>query len=611
MPTNFIKDNTSPGTVKADLNPIGAQDPTKAVQAFEWNLFRQTFLDIQTVFRNSLWFGGNSSSPAGFSLGVTQHNYGPANWATISTWRLSAADNEGTRFTGFVALNDGDVRLLFNAGNPVDDGVIILQHQNVGSTAANRIFCPNDEDFLIPKGGSVAIQYDLTKAGWIVLAPGGRHRYITTEWLGLYPAALAPTITGTNATWNPTAVKLQNSAFTGLGAAGGSLAWKDNSVWMLQTVDGTGATIRGLAWSTLGSNAEPANQGPIKVLVNIGPGPITLTNNSGAEATGDAINCPGNVDYVMPVGDSVTLINVEGLAWRFLGAATRRDGVFTGKVSVPQLTASAAVTPTNLASGANDNVTVANLATSMVVRVTANSAGSNFNGLDATGVTQGDIKIIENFGGTVNTLPLVIKNEAGSSTAANRFNTPNSADVQLPVGGSAIVIYDSSSRWRLIAIASRADGSLLLSGTLGVTGATALAATTTTTLGATGMATLVQLNLGGSGAPGILTPAALTSAANTDDWNPSGFAAASVIRATTSLGTTAILRGMLAGGVGEVKLIENYGSGSIQINHQDAGDTTAANRFYCSGLANKTILNGGVAIFRYEQLGFWQLISLV
>src|SRR4051812_8969521 len=70
--TNFVYDNTSPGTAKTDLIPIGGGDPTKYIQASDVNTWRQALLDLQTVLRGALWYGcaANGADPAPVGVSV-------------------------------------------------------------------------------------------------------------------------------------------------------------------------------------------------------------------------------------------------------------------------------------------------------------------------------------------------------------------------------------------------------------------------------------------------------------------------------------------------------------------------------------------------------------
>ena len=65
--------STLPNWPKADLNPIGTADPTKNIQAVDWNALAQALTDIQTWERAGKWtgFAPQTSDPA--PTGITNY----------------------------------------------------------------------------------------------------------------------------------------------------------------------------------------------------------------------------------------------------------------------------------------------------------------------------------------------------------------------------------------------------------------------------------------------------------------------------------------------------------------------------------------------------------
>jgi hypothetical protein len=131
----------------------------------------------------------------------------------------------------------------------------------------------------------------------------------------------------------------------------------------------------------------------------------------------------------------------------YTDASTDRVGIGTAtpgaKLTVDDdFAVSGVVSPTAFAASSDDLA----IGAVLHVRVKTNDAGAqNFTGM--TGGVQGRIVYISNIG-TVDSI--VIKHDA-TSTAANRFYCPNSADVTLRVNGSVLVVYDgTSSRWRVM-----------------------------------------------------------------------------------------------------------------------------------------------------------------
>lgn len=78
--TNFIYDNTSPGTDKANLNPLGTGDPTKYVAADDWNTLLQALRDVQGFARGASYIGLGVQSadptPSGISSYLWLDNTG-------------------------------------------------------------------------------------------------------------------------------------------------------------------------------------------------------------------------------------------------------------------------------------------------------------------------------------------------------------------------------------------------------------------------------------------------------------------------------------------------------------------------------------------------------
>lgn len=430
--TSIIGDGTSANPIQA----IGAAPTGAAVlDSLRWN---------------------SEGGPVAFALGDTQNDFTPTNWSTRTFFMLSAADNEGTRITGFGALPDRTVRVLYNSGTRVDDGNLILQPQNGASQTANRIFCPQDQDLKVAAHGCVVIMYSVTIGGWIVLAvASSRHRYTCTEWLGLYPDATCAAITGTINDWAPTVTKLQNSAFTGIGSAGGALTWKDNSLFRLLTNDTTGAIVTGLSWITegLGSNAEPANHGPIKVFCNYGPGPVTWKYNSSNSAVGNRLFTPGSVDLVQNVNDVVTFVSVESTGWFVLANSQRTDGNFTAKkVIAARLAVGSAAgdyyTPSAIANAQVDNLFAGDASFLAAGRIRLQGGGGScqITGMAGAndGVITGEEKTFQNFGSQM----ILVYNSA-SSNADRRFVLPSAVNMTVPAFGCFTLVYDQNQQWWL------------------------------------------------------------------------------------------------------------------------------------------------------------------
>lgn len=97
-------------------------------------------------------------SPA--QITATQNDYSPTNWDTATHVRLNTDASQDV--TGLDASADMRIKTLINVGS----NDLVLKHENVGSTAANRIDVPSDQDLTLQSGDAVDIYYDATTARW-------------------------------------------------------------------------------------------------------------------------------------------------------------------------------------------------------------------------------------------------------------------------------------------------------------------------------------------------------------------------------------------------------------------------------------------------------------
>lgn len=81
----------------------------------------------------------------------------------------------------------------------------------------------------------------------------------------------------------------------------------------------------------------------------------------------------------------------------------------------------------------------------------------------------------------------------------------------------------------------------------------------------------------------VISPTQL--AANTDNWNPTGLATATIIRASTDASRN--LTGIVAASDAQLLILVNVGSNDLVLVHD--ATSTAANRFYCPDNANVTL----------------------
>lgn len=226
-------------------------------------------------------------------------------------------------------------------------------------------------------------------------------------------------------------------------------------------------------------------------------------------------------------------------------------------------------------------------------------------GVVPDGVTpNGEIISIENVD-SVDTLTIA---HDATSTAANRFFLPGSANLALGPRTGGLFRYDAtSSRWRLLG-----QGPVLLTGEVTSTSAGVATVTRSTDYASSpwsgahtfGAAVAIGARFAYTG---TITPSAIS--ADQDNYSPTGWGTSNVVRLSTNSGTERTLTGATAGTSGEFKWLVNLGPGNIRL---DASSTasTAANRFLTtSGTTYTIVLNGAVGILYDGTSSRWRALA--
>lgn len=179
--------------------------------------------------------------------------------------------------------------------------------------------------------------------------------------------------------------------------------------------------------------------GRVVFLYNIGANNITIKDESGSSTAANRFALAA--DIVLATDESLMFI-YDGTAsrWRSFSKSTSSD--FSAATAVVASWAwQGDISPTSISTSQN-NYAPTGLSGATVLRLTS-SANVNITGL--TGGADGRFLTIYNIG----TFNITLKNESGSSTAANRFTS--SGDVVLRGGECVNLSYDAtSSRWRII-----------------------------------------------------------------------------------------------------------------------------------------------------------------
>lgn len=274
---------------------------------------------------------------------------------------------------------------------------------------------------------------------------------------------------------------------------------------------------------------------------------------SHASSTANAISCPGDRPHVVRGRGGFTLVGRGGV-WKLLN----RD-------------INTAVIQTDAGGGGN------NFALDDATNILFVSANATYTGfVRASGNFEGDCFYLQATNAITVTLPF----NSSSSTSGNRTAAANSVDLVIGDRGLIFLQYRNSV-WRI-----QNAGDAMIS--------TANTFTASNTFGA-------QLCFGNT-----ITPTALS--ADQNNYNPTGWSTANIVRLSTNSGTTRVLTGAAAGSSGELKWLVNLGPGFVQL---DAGSTssTSTNRFlHVSGTTLTLSINGVCGILYDPTSARWRCI---
>jgi hypothetical protein len=230
----------------------------------------------------------------------------------------------------------------------------------------------------------------------------------------------------------------------------------DTTSVMRQATDAGGSTLNGLV---------AQNPGDIRIIENLGPGPLTLANEAGASAAANRITLPGAKPATVPAGGSFIVgydgttarwhLLAEGSGGALVASTLSVDTTFTGdgvntlyqtKIQ-GYLALNGAITPAVLPAGAtNDYDLNPALSTGNRIRQATNAANSVLTGMVSNGIN-GGIWLLINLG----TGTLTLKNEDAGSAAGNRFSLAGGVDRVIGSHGSVFITYDTVlARWSVV-----------------------------------------------------------------------------------------------------------------------------------------------------------------
>jgi hypothetical protein len=567
---NYIDDDTALPAQRADRRPIPpGESETKFTNATYHNALLQFCEDARDAIQELQPSIGADQFGAGVNMDEGRvDNYSDPELATKNIIIWKGADNMSTVLTGIssTGIAEGDQRLFLNdTESGWDCGQVILKHEDTNSTAANRFVCPGKHDVVVPSYGALRLIYKGSR--WHAITENGWSKIAHTQALCLYPnlqiGAAGTPISGTKDNYDPTG----ESQWSPYGFNGSDLRFKSHSLLRF-FVDAAGVTITGFDTSGLLAPQLPEEYGPVKFIVNQGPGSITLKHLNGGSSSENQIYCPYSEDYVIPAYAGALLVapypNLPDSVpqWRIMGMTARTvDKVdVSGRATAKQFSLQPMLSTGALASGL---ISDWNPGAGASVRATAHANGTIIESMvpEIAG-TPGEIRIIKNIGAG----PLIFLDESaasGSATVGYRFMLPLGALV-VPSKGCAIFQYDDSTKWRPL------------------DNGPALQTVNYTT---------------------FILPSIL-AATNVDDWNPTdattglSFKYIHRIKAQGQIGT--ILRTMNAPiQDGDTFMLMNFGSG-MTIKHAAAAGGGGGRPFYCPGGADYVLASYTWALITFD-----------
>lgn len=398
VPTWFKQTITNAGNLTTPLAMFAAADvtfsPTANKRLFGWGRLEATSeildyyywveRDYDTGFT---LFVGNQAAPnrgydfdsnvyatcftgdvATATTGTTEANYDPGDSSMFFRLDPSVATSSisglGLTATSLFTALSGAVHQIWN----VDSGSnkIVLQHQNAGSSAANRFICDTGADITLSPNEGATLWYDGTTQRWRVskLNITGLTSNGTTV-----TSSLATTISGALTASSTATI----ASTTTIGSSGFRFI-------LTPAGGGTGAAVMGNT-----SSGEFIRQNESAQTLELSSNAISITGTTGLTGalTGTAAikstSKTAGIGYATGAGSTVVQSTSRTTGVTINGATGAMSGTVTLFAAAPSTTPTK-FTVTNAAVALNDVVLVsvqsANAANSYVVSVTAVGSGS-------------------------------------------------------------------------------------------------------------------------------------------------------------------------------------------------------------------------------------------
>lgn len=381
--------------------------------------------------------------------------------------RISTATADFT-FTGIAGGQNGKLLTIYNATTRN----LTLGNQSASSTATNRIISGTGTGLVVPAGGSANLTYSPTDSRWFVnsindiATLNGSYWNLlgnagTTPWNGTTGSLLGTTdnqdlVIGTGTT-AATREKLHLYNTTGhlrLTTAGAQFQLQGTGTGITSFQAGVqGATninyTLPTAYPTVNGQALTATTAGVLSWATVSGGGgsgWSLTGNAGTTAGTNFIGTTDNIDWVIKTN------NTERI--RVLGTGEMGMGTTTPNTTL-DISGDLAIREYNYATAIPSTFNNANFdgANNQIGFVRLSSATSPFSITGIVGGVNGKMMSIYN----ATSQSMTIVNQSASSTAANRFITGTSANIPLPAGGTANLLYSAQdNRWVVRSISGTA-----------------------------------------------------------------------------------------------------------------------------------------------------------
>ena len=220
---------------------------------------------------------------------------------------VQAGDNTGNLITGIDAIGAGfeiGTRLtICNTNAPQDAGIVQFAPEDTHSAPNNRIWTPGygrttgqtatDRMAIGPSSCADVIymqpdQSDTSIQRWIWIGQDSRLSTAVTKQLGLYPYSFPAPISGSVDDFEGTDLCPMSGGNGGMGGpvagtceAGSDPSFTSYTSVFIRTATPDLVTLTGMKYAASGGQ-QAEGQGPVKLMCNLGPGDLRLSNTDGA-----------------------------------------------------------------------------------------------------------------------------------------------------------------------------------------------------------------------------------------------------------------------------------------------------------------------------------------